>query len=44
MKSKAKTTLATVGAALACVGGLVPAFPKAADVIWHNAASFSCPR
>ncbi len=43
MKSKAKTALVTVGAALACAGGLALAFPTAADVIWHNATAFDLP-
>ncbi len=43
MKSKAKTALVIAGATLACVGGLALAFPKAADVIWHNATAFDLP-
>jgi len=43
MKSKKKTALLIAGAVLACVGGLALAFPKAADVIWHNATAFDLP-
>lgn len=43
MKSKKKTALVIAGAVLASVGGLALAFPKAADVIWHNATAFDLP-
>lgn len=43
MKSKKKTALAIAGAMLASVGGLALAFPKTADVIWHNVTAFDLP-